>query len=293
MKTTSITVLVLLIVALALPATLAGILSNEGPGHYDYQSIRGETVIIWGKGIYQHMSKELAPQGIAQDYVTLIIGIPMLLISLYLTRKGLNKGRLLLAGTLGYFLVTYLFFMIMGMYNQFFLAYVILTGLSFFALMLMLLSFDVKKMPQAYSSKFPARILGGFLVFNSLAIAMLWLQVVVPPVLSGTFPQEVEHYTTLIVQGMDLSILLPLSFIAGLMLLKKKPLGYLAAPVYINFLYILMTALTGKIISQFFIGVEVPVPVITVISVFNLTTIITAILVTRSVKEDQELNAAA
>src|SRR5690554_5813060 len=117
----TITTLVLCIAVIAAVCAGIGIFSNYGPGPFEYESIRGEIIKIYGRGIYAHMSAEVAPQGIAQDYVTLFIGIPLLLISLWWARKGSLRGRYLLTGTLGYFLVTYLFYLIMGMYNPLFL----------------------------------------------------------------------------------------------------------------------------------------------------------------------------
>lgn len=105
----SITILVSVIALFAVIATTKGIFSTGGPGPYQIETVRGDTVTVYGKGLYRHMSIDVAPQGIAQDYVTLFIGIPFLLLSLYLARTGSLKGRLLLAGVLGYFLVTYLF----------------------------------------------------------------------------------------------------------------------------------------------------------------------------------------
>jgi hypothetical protein len=137
---TLIRVLVFVIAALASLATTTGIYSKGGSGPYKYTSIRGQAVTIYGKGLYQHMSAEVAPQGIAQDYVTLFIAIPLLLISLWLAHKGSGRGRYLLAGTLGYFLVTYLFYTMMGMYNRLFLAYVVLMGASFYAFLFTLFS---------------------------------------------------------------------------------------------------------------------------------------------------------
>ena len=85
-------VLVLGIAILASIAALTWILSSEGPGNYDYQSIRGETVTIYGKGVYRHMSAAVASQGIAQDNVTFFIAIPMLLIGIFWARKGSLKA---------------------------------------------------------------------------------------------------------------------------------------------------------------------------------------------------------
>jgi hypothetical protein len=61
---------------------LTGILSDEGPGSYPYSSIRGESITIYGQGIYRHMSADVAIQGIAQDWITLCLAVPMLLAAL-------------------------------------------------------------------------------------------------------------------------------------------------------------------------------------------------------------------
>jgi hypothetical protein len=204
----SVSILVLCIAAVSAISALIGIITDYGPGHYEYESIRGETVNIYGKGLYQHMSAEVAIQGIAQDYVTLFVGIPLLLISLYFARKGSVRGRFLLAGTLGYFLITYLFYLVMAMYNPLFLAYSFLLGTCFFAFTLTMLSFDPGKLPGMFGIKTHVKFPGGFLVFNAFCIAFLWLGIVVPPLAEGSiYPVQVEHYTTLIVQGMDRFIL--------------------------------------------------------------------------------------
>lgn len=251
-------------------ATLTGIFSGGGPGSYSYESIRGETVTIYGKGIYRHMSAEVAPQGIAQDYVTLLVGIPLLFISLVWSRRGSLRGRYLLAGTLGYFLVTYLFYLMMGMYNALFLVYAALLSASFFAFSIVFQSFDTDRLPNYFHSSTPVKITGGYLVFNSLIIALLWLSIVVPPLLDGTIiPEQTEHYTTLVVQGLDLALLLPLGVVAGILFIRKLAMGYLLAPIYFVFLSILMTALSAKVIAMALLDYNV-IPVIFIIPTFNI-----------------------
>lgn len=281
----SITLLVLMITILALLAASSGVFSTGGPGPYEYTSIRGETVLVYGQGIYKDMSAEVAPQGIAQDVVTLLIGIPLLLISLYFTCKGSLRGKILLAGSLGYFLVTYLFYLVMGMFNRFYLIYVILLGSSFFALALTMLSLYSEEIHTRFNPKLPTKFLGGFLIFNSLAIGSLWLQIVLPSLLYGVIPKEVEHYTTLIVQGLDLGLLLPLSFLSGALLIKKRPFGYLLAPVYYIFLSILMSALTAKIIAMALLGINV-IPVIVIIPTITLITMSCAAVILRYVSQE-------
>lgn len=268
-----ISFLVLMILVVAAFATTAGIFSGKGGDSYAYRSIRGKEVIVYGKGLYKDMSAEVAPQGIAQDWVTLLAGIPLLAFSLWLARKGSVKGRYLLTGTTGYFLVTYLFYTVMGMYNKWFIGYVALMGLSFYAFVTLLLSFELKTVPALFKPSTPFRATGGFLLFNAIAIALLWLRIVVPPLLDGTIiPVQAEHYTTLVVQGLDLGILLPGAFICGLLWIRRTPLGYLLAPVYFVFLSLLMTALTAKVLAMAFLGYPV-LPVIVIIPAFNLATI--------------------
>jgi len=281
-----ITLLVILIALLATIASLTGILSSGGSGSYHYQSIRGETVKIYGKGLYRHMSAEVAPQGIAQDYVTLCLGIPLLIFAIIWARKGSLKGRLLLTGIVGYFLVTYLFYTVMGMYNLLFMAYVLLMGASFYAFMLLLFSFDRDEVKLSFRPANPVRWTGGFLIFISLSIAMLWLSIVIPPLIDGTvIPVQVEHYTTLIVQGLDLGILLPAGFISGTLFLKKQTIGYLLAPVYLVFLSLLMTALTAKVIAMYTLGYNV-IPVILIIPSFNLFTLVAAYNILKAIKHE-------
>lgn len=125
-----------------------------------------------------------------------------------------------------------------------------------------------------------------FLIFNSLVIGLLWLSIVVPPLIDGTvIPLQVEHYTTLIVQALDLGILLPAAFISGILIIRKTPLGYLIAPIYFVFLALLMTALTSKILAMKIFAYNV-IPAIFIIPAFNLITIVCTIIIFKNIKEN-------
>ena len=278
--------LVILIAFFAVIATLVGILSNSGIGEYEYNSIRGQTVTIYGKGLYQHMSSDVAIQGIAQDYVTLLIAFPFLLFALFRFRNGSLKGKFMLAGVLNYFFLTYLFYMNMAMYNSMFLAYIALTGLSFFALVLTLLSIETDCLPEIFHVNTPVKFIGGFLIFNAVIIALLWLGVVVPPLLDKTIvPLAVQHYTTLNVQAFDLSLFLPVSFVGGLLLIRKNKFGYLIAPVYLVFLSLLMTALIAKMIAMSFAGVNV-VPAIFIIPCIAIVAVVCGAILIKNINQN-------
>jgi hypothetical protein len=278
--------LVLIIAVLASVAASVGIFSNEGTGEYSYKSIRGETVQIYGKGIYQHMPADVAIQGIAQDYITLFAAVPLLLIALYFARKGSLRGRFLMAGTSFYFWVTYLFYLTMGMYNYLFLVYVALLCCSFFALFLTLTELNLPDLDDYFTSDKAAKYAGGYLIFSAYSVAFLWLSIVIPPLLDGTiYPRELEHFTTLIVQGLDLGLLLPVSFVVGLLLFRLRRPGYLFGLPYVIFLSLLMSALTAKIIAMALNGVNV-FPVIFIMPTFALIAISLSVWLMHSIQND-------
>ena len=127
-------------------------------------------------------------------------------------------------------------------------------------------------------------------MFTSVAIALLWLSVIVPPLLDGSIiPVQAEHYTTLIVQGVDLAILLPASFIIGSLCVRKQAAGLLLGPIYIIFLSLLMTALTAKVTAMALLGYNV-IPVIFIIPLFNIISIILAFANIRSITQMRAAN---
>lgn len=281
----TISILVVCIAILSAIASATGIFYTQGPGSYEIQSIRNETVRIYGRGLYKHMSADVAIQGIAQDCVTLFIAIPLLLLALLLCRKGTLKARLLLAGVLNYFFLTYLFYMNMAMYNAFFIIYILLVSTTFFAFALTLMGFDIDGLPQKFGESTPVKPVGSFLIFLACSIALLWLQIVITPLIDGTIiPQSVEHYTSLTVQGFDLSIFLPIAFLSGWLLVRRNAYGFLLAPVTLILLSILMTALVAKIIAMAMAGVNV-IPAVFIIPVFMILAIIGAWRIFKNIKE--------
>jgi hypothetical protein len=276
--------LVIIIVLISAFATIAAIFWHDGPGRYSFKNIRGEQVQIYGEGLYKDMSAEVAPQGLAQDHITLLVAVPLLIFSFLKARKGSLKARYLLTGTFGYFLVTYLFYLVMAMYNAMYLAYVILLAASFFGFYLSMQCFPLSSLPGSFKNTTPLKLAGGFLVLNSVSIALLWLSIIIPPLLDGSIiPKQVEHYTTLIVQGLDLGVLLPGGFISGMLLIRRAPQGFLWAPVYLVFLSLLMSALTAKVLAMNFLGYNV-VPVIFIIPAFNLIAVICTVIVLKQIR---------
>lgn len=281
----SIGILVLCIVVLSLIATTSGVFTQDGPGEYNFTSIHNQSLTIYGKGVYKDNTVAAAMQAIPQDIVTLVLGIPLLVISFILARKGTLKGRILLAGTLGYFLITYMMYTFIAMYNRLFLVYVMLMSASFFAFILTLMSFDAAKLRLYFDKKLPVKFVGGYLMFSTAMIGLLWLARVIPTLINGSIPLEVEHGTTLTVQALDLAFFLPSIFLSGILLIKRRPFGYMLAPVVTVSDALIMLALLSKGISMSLAGIAGALPMIIMMSLFGTTAIISLIVILKNVNE--------
>ncbi len=81
----------------------------------------------------------------------------------------------------------------MAMFNSMFLVYVLLLSASFFALILMLTSLYFENLSKYFHTRLLVKLLGGFLLFNALAMGCIWLQVVVPPLFNEHIPIDLDH----------------------------------------------------------------------------------------------------
>ncbi|MCM0650172.1 hypothetical protein NBE98_17535 [Clostridium swellfunianum] len=278
-----ISLLIGFIIILSVFASVVGIFSNAGSGVKEIESFRGETIKIYGKGLYRNDSVAVAAQGIAQDIVTVALGVPLLIASLYLAIKDSLKGRLLLTGTLGYFLYTYISYVFLWMYNPMFIVYVMLMSASFFAFTLLMMSFDIKNLSSAFNKKLPVKFLGGFQIFFAAALWLLWMGKLIPTITKGTVPVGLEHYTTLVVQGLDLGFIVPIALLSGVLLIKRKPFGYLLSSVVIMKGFTMGAALTAMIISQYISGVSMGIVEIIMFPTFSLVIFYCMILLLKNI----------
>jgi len=152
---TVLTVLIPLIFILALFAAGMGLFYKTDGEPYAFTSHRGETVMINARGLYYYDTVSSAAQQQGNDVVTLFVGLPMLGISTVTAFRGSLRGRLLLTGTIGFFLYTYLSMSMLTMFNALFLVYVAVFSLSLYAFILCMMSFDLETIPRHFSDNLP------------------------------------------------------------------------------------------------------------------------------------------
>ena len=272
------------IFVLALIAASAGLFYKIPGEAFSYTNHRGESVMINGQGLYYYDTVSLAAQTQGNDFVTLVVGLPLLVISTIYAFRSSLRGHLLLAGTLGFFLYTYMSMASLASYNGLFLVYVAIFGLSLYAFILCMMSFDLGTLPQAFSERLPRKwivslmfIVGGFLL-------LAWLGRIVPPLIQNQTP-VLENATTLIIQFMDLGLIVPTAFLGGILLMRRTAWGYLLSSIMLTKGVTLGLGVSAMAINMARMGVADSLGIMIPFLIITILNLIFVIILLKNVKQ--------
>jgi hypothetical protein len=242
----TIILLSLLIAVLALFAAGTGLFWQNGGSSFSFTTLRGETVQMYGRGLYRYDTLFTGAAFRGTDALTLLVGIPLLLFSTFLYRRGSLRGGLLLMGTLVYFLYVYASLALAAAYNNLLLIYIALFSAGFFAVVRAFTVFDLQTLAADFSNNMPRRGPAIFMFASGLVTLGVWLG----PLLSALFqnqpPALLGSYTTKVTDVLDLGLITPATFVAGVLILRREAWGYLIACS----LLILEIMLTPMIVAQ-------------------------------------------
>jgi hypothetical protein len=275
--------LIPLIFILALFAASTGLFYDTPGAPYPYTNHRGETVMINGHGLYFYDTVSTAAQMQGNDLITLIVGLPLLAIATWLAFRGSLRGRLLLSGTLGFFLYTYMSMSMLTAYNSLFLVYVPLFALSLYAFILSLMAIDVATLPQHFSPHLPHGWIAAVLFAVGGFLSLAWLGRIGSPLLQGQTP-PLENTTTLVIQAMDLALIAPLAILAGILLLRRTAWGYLLASLAVLKGLTMALAVSTMAINMALRGVPDSLGIMIPFLVLTLLNLVTAVLILKNIE---------
>ena len=161
--------------------------------------------------------------------VLLVVAIPLVAIAMRAAARGSLAARFVWLGGVGYVLYNAILTSFSLRFNELFLLYVATLSLGVWSLVAVLGTFDAGELPSRFPSRFPVRLIGGYLIATALAFASVWLADVVPATLSGARPASLRGSTlpVNVVQVIDFAFTLPASFAAGVWLRRRRPWGFL------------------------------------------------------------------
>ena len=277
--------LALIIIPLALLAAGAGVLWQGTGESYPFETLRGETVMIRGHGLYRYDTVLSSSQEVGQDVVTLLIGIPLLITGVVLSRKGTLRGQLLLTGAFGYFLYTYGAMSFLTAFNPLFLVYVALFSLSLFGFILAMMKLDVGEVTRRISDGFPRRAISIYFIAIAVFLSLAWLGIVTLPSLTWTPPYGLESAITLVIQAIDLGVIVPVSFVTAVLLSRKSGWGYVLSAVLLIKVIMMGAALIAMIIGQLVAGLEIPIVTSVFFVLISVSGIIFGIITLRNIRD--------
>jgi len=281
-----------LIGVLALLAAGMGLFYDTPGQPYAYTNHRGETVTLQGHGLYFYDTVSTAAQERGNDLVTLVVGLPLLAVSTWLAFRESLRGQLLLAGTLGFFLYTYMSMSMLTAFNTLFLVYVALFALSLYAFILCLMSFDLARLPGQFSPRLPRRLIAGLLFAVGAFLALAWVGRIAADMAPGR-AAALENTTTLVIQAMDLALIVPAAVLAGVLLLRRSAWGYLLGSVFVMKVITMGLALTTMVIFMALAGTPDSLAIGVPFIVITLVNLVVAGLLLKNVIEPARKTATA
>ena len=187
---------------------------------------------------------------------------------------------------MGYFLYTYASFVFGAAYNVLFLLYVALFSLGLITFIESLLAIDVAALPGRFSPRLPRRSIAAFLWAVAGFLLLAWLGRIVPALRAGAPPYGLESYTTLVIQALDLGLIVPAAAIAGVQLLKRRPLGYLLASIVLVKGLTLALAVSAMAVNMKLAGVAVKTEEMVMFPLLTVVGLVMTVILLKHVRED-------
>lgn len=181
-------------------------------------------ILAW-PAVYPAVEPKMIPLWVGQDALNLLIALPLLAGSMWLTRRGALIGLLLWPGALFYVLYDYGFYALGAPFTLIFMAYLALITLSAYAMAALLLAIDHDTVARRVSSV-PRRLTAGSLMGVAALFTVLWTGLSMSVAASGAAVDPVVRA----VVTMDLTVQLPALFVGGLLMWLRRPLGTVLAP---------------------------------------------------------------
>ncbi len=187
--------------------------------------------------LYSRETAMWTAQAIGQDMVNLAVIVPAMLVSAICAVRGMPAAVFAWFGTMLYTIYTYVIYCFAVHFNQLFLVYCAVLGLSLYAVVTVIAAADPLECTRRLTGLLPARVASVLLFALAAAFLVLWLSEIIPAGMNNAEPRSVADTGLLTnpVHVLDLSTVLPGFIVASILLWKKRPLGYLLVPALLVF----------------------------------------------------------
>lgn len=253
-----IEILTVLSIVTGFLSLIPGILSFNINQSYNVINQYGDTVTLWGAGIYTHDSYFKAPILIGTDITMLFVLLLMTIALISFRRKNSQKSLLFLAGLLSIHLY-YSFSQGFGVvYNQLQLVYITSFGASFFGFIFCLIQLDPQLLAEKQHWNPATRGVQLLLLIAGTALFVAWLPDILSSLLTGKSLEQIAIYTTEITYVIDMGVISPFIFIVFALLKKEHVSTHIFLPVTLILCTAVGLMVTLQTVIMVLAGIELP-----------------------------------
>jgi len=168
----------------------------------------------------------MVDQARAADLATLFLAVPTLTIALWMAGRGSGRARLVVAGSLGYVVYTYVIYAFQVVISPVTPLHIAILGLAAWSLMLQAPA--LARETAGLGAGLPRRTSAGFLALVAVLFAGLWLGQIASAITTGELPAAVAdlNLPTSAVYTLDLAFALPLLGLGAWLLIRDPDAGY-------------------------------------------------------------------
>lgn len=259
----SLHILTFIIIILGILTSSIGLLYTTGGKAFDFVNQYGDTVKIYGDGLYARDSYFMAPISRGTDFTIICFVIPILIVALMLDiKKKTLKSRLYLMSVISVF-TYYSASIAFGVtYNMLHLIYIALFSASLFGLIIAMGSLDKKQVEDSMGDTLPYKGINIFLALTGIALIVAWLPDIINSLVTGRSLELIEVYTTAVTYVLDMGVIAPTAFICLFLLKKRSGMGYILLVMLLTVCIIIGIMLPIQTAFQVSSGIELPFAVI-------------------------------
>lgn len=204
--------------------------------------------VLAERDLYARDLPYLTTQVWTQDLATLVLLVPTLLISFRRAQQGSVPATAVWLGTVVFLTYVYAFYGMTLHFSRLFLVHCLALGTAVYLLAVALPSIDLPRVRNWYGHRARRAPAVAFLTLVPVAFATVWLIDVIPSAIHNTVPAYAvtNGFISSPVHLLDLGIFFPGLFVAGLLLRRQHPLGFLLAPTMLVFAVIMTSCLVEQ-----------------------------------------------
>ncbi|MDF2890522.1 MAG: hypothetical protein K0R80_889 [Clostridia bacterium] len=259
----SLYLVIAVIITLGILVSAVGLFSTTGGQPYEIVNQFGDTVKIYGDGLYAYDSHFYAPIFKGADFTILFVAVPCLIAALmHDVKKKTLKSRLFLLSIISIFTYHAASIAFCVVYNTLHLAYIIFFSASLFGFIIALGSIDKNQLIKCRKIPFSYKGVYIFLAFTGVALIAAWLPDIIASISTGRPPVSLEIYTTSVTNVLDIGIIGPVSLLTIYLMKKENGMGFALAPMLLTLCVYTGIMIVSQTVFQISAGIELPLPVL-------------------------------